>query len=256
MELKILSLNCQKNHQKSLWNFLTSLLIHETYDIFLLQEASGEVLNIFSSFWKYIPITYFDAKWKLCLTNIVYNSEKLQLKEKYYEPILVDMFSLYEELSGFQGHGINMWIFEYNKKQFNISSVHLPSGFRSRYRYKGFLKILQKIKKHSQGINIFGWDMNIVYPWESKKIFSFSKEKYLCSTQGLWYTLDSYYTENHLDFLWVKINNFFKKFGLSKKFKTDHIFMDQWAHNKHHASTKILPDRVSDHSPIEVILDI
>ncbi|MCH2188732.1 hypothetical protein MK079_02810 [Candidatus Gracilibacteria bacterium] len=256
MKLKILSLNCQKNHQSGLGNFLTSLLIHETYDIFLLQEASGEVLNIFSSFGKYIPITYFDAKGKLCLTNIVYNSKKLQLKEKYYEPILVDIFSLHEELSGVQSYGINMGIFEYNKKQLNISSVHLPSGFRSRYRYSGFLKILQKIKKHTKQICFFGGDMNIVYRWESKKILSFSGDNYSCTTQGLGYTLDSYYTENHLDFLWVKMNNFFRRFGLSKKFKTDHIFIDTSSHNRYHISTRILPDRVSDHSPIEVILDI
>ena len=201
-------------------------------------------------------MTYFDPKWKLCLTNIVYNSNKLKLKEKYYEPILVDSFSLYEEIAWYQTYGINMWIFEYHKKCINISSVHLPSWFHSRYRYQWFLKILQKVKKHSKNINIFGWDMNIVYRWESKKILSFSGENYACITQWLWYTLDSYFTENHLDFLWVKINNFFRKLGLSKKFKTDHIFIDQGSHKNYHISTKILSDRVSDHSPIELALDL
>ena len=105
-------------------------------------------------------------------------------------------------------------------------------------------------------ITVFGGDCNFCFSSEVNKASKIVSPEYYCVTYDLGTTFDSYYTESHLPYFWVYMNNFLRKLGLRMKLKTDHFFVDKKNAKRSNIKTEILSDRVSDHIPIEIVLEI
>lgn len=215
MKLRVLTLNCQKNYNKNLSFFLKEILSKDKYDVFLLQEATNEVLEYFNCFPKYSIINSTDKLGRISLSCIIYNKDKCSFKDFFYEPILVNKFEKQELKESFQFFGVARAILIFESVKIIVGSIHLPSGFSSKKRFK-YLKKVKEIMSNIVGgwITFYAGDYNFSLPYEFKRASKFISPEFKCITSDLGTTLDSYYTESHLPFIWIYINNFLKKFDL------------------------------------------
>lgn len=255
MNLNILSLNCQKNYNKNLSPFFKRILKKKQYDILLLQETTEDVLSLFSAFPEYKIVNNRDEYGRLSLLCIAYNSKKSNLESFHYKPILFDKFERQELKKPFQSFGIGRAILNFQKTKVSVGGIHLPSGF-SRKRRLSNLDSIKKImeEKNNSVITLFGGDFNFGFKSEVKKASNFMKPEYHCCTSDIGPTLDSYYTEANLPYSWVHMNDILRFLGGRMKLRTDHFFLDSETASKTNPHVNILSDRVSDHSPIEMII--
>lgn len=257
MDLNILVLNCQKNYNKNLRPFLKKTLRKGKYDLFLLQEATNDVLEPFKSFKKYSILNSKDKLGRLSLPCIVYNSKKFTLKNLFYEPIFLDGFERQELKKPFQSFGILRAVLDFQGIKIVAGSIHLPSGLSIKKRFRALksAKIIMDEVKNPE-ITFYGGDLNFCSSYEIRKASKILGPEYKCITSQLGPTLDSYFTESHLHYSHIRINNVLRNFGIRIKLKTDHIFVDQETLKRNKVKAKILRNRVSDHSPIEMALKI
>ncbi len=257
MDMAVLSLNCQKNYNPHLIPFLETVLKKGKYDLFLLQEATSDVLKPFESFPNYSIINSKDKLGRLSLSCVVYNSKRCSLNNFVYEPILLNGFEKQELKKPFQSFGIAIVLLDFQGIMITAGSIHLPSGFSSKRRVKDL-----KLGKEMMGdigdsqIKFYGGDCNFCFSSEIRRASKVISPEYRCITSHLGPTLNSYFTESHLPYSWVYVNNILRKLGIKVKLKTDHIFVDEMTTKRNNIETRILSDRVSDHSPIEMILKI
>lgn len=256
MRLNVLSLNCQKNYNKNLSPFLIEFLREDRYDLYLLQEATNEALMPFKAFKDYKIVNTKDERGRLSLPCIVYNSKRGKLKDFFYQPILFDSIERQESKKPFQSFGIARAIFTFRGLEIAAGNIHLPSGFSGRRRLQE-LTLAKKVMGEAKDadISFFGGDCNFCLSSEIRKASNIVAPEYVCLTSKLGSTLDSYYTECNLPYSWIHVNDFLRKIGLRVRLKTDHLFVDKET-SKNRIKTRILPNRVSDHSPIEMVIVI
>ena len=100
---------------------------------------------------------------------------------------------------------------------------------------------------------VFGGDCNFGLPGERARAECFLAPEFVCATRGLGPTLDGRYSEN-VPHLPNRIAAFLGFFGIPTPLWTDHLFVDAKTATSKSIESRILPDRVSDHSPVEILI--
>jgi endonuclease/exonuclease/phosphatase (EEP) superfamily protein YafD len=121
-------------------------------------------------------------------------------------------------------------------------------------RAKQVEKIKEQTIRNSQpdDITIFGGDCNFGFPGERSRAEKILAPQFVCATSAIGPTLDGRYSENvpHLPNRIAKLLSFF---GIATKLCTDHFFVNSGDKRTENLKVRVLPDRVSDHSPLELV---
>jgi len=243
-KLRILSLNCQRGYQADLGDFLRSTLARDYYDFILLQEATEPVLSalVDSEAYRSLVIVSGETKRPLC---IVYRES--------YKPLKSDSIS-FDDGNPFVGMLCGM--FETERGEISVGSLHLHAGIRPRLRLSEIQEAVDFIKRFSGSAPfMFGGDCNFGVPFELGRACRAISSDARCITRGIGPTLDSRYVEPS-PHLTNKVSQVLKRFGLGLRFSVDHVFVSTigpWQSRRW--ICRILPDRISDHSPVEACLE-
>ena len=246
--MKILSLNCQKAYNQNLAGFLSGILSAQKYDFLLLQEATPVVLS-FLKHSSYETVTAYNdeasAQSHLCIVH--------RIEHKCTSSKLIPITNCDEPgaLPKRPGYGALYGVFDIAGIQTRIGSLHLHSGISASIRRNGLSCITKELTKELHS-TIIGGDCNFG-PFEKRRAAQALAPDFMCLTRKIGTTLDSSYTEPHPFFL-NEIANVLRAVGLNIKLPADNFFATPDIAGSSH-TTRILPDRVSDHSPIELVLD-
>lgn len=248
--LNILSLNCQKGYHQDLENFLAVILNSNFYDFLLLQEADEKVLTMIQDRGSYKLLRAVNPDiGKHSHLGIMYR-DNFKLNKTYFVS-----FSKMNKMFALRGEpGFLIGIFDCRGQKLVLGSMHLHPSFPFHLRMREMALIKNKLLSLNKTIPvIFGGDCNLGFPWEGwyiKKIFS---PEFKDASAGLTPTLNSKYTEKGTH-LAGKIGNLLAVCGIHLNFHTDKIFVDQKISQQIKLTPRVLPDRVSDHSPVELML--
>lgn len=247
---KLLSLNCQKNRHPNLKNFLTKAIREKKYDFLILQEATSEILQYFKNQSTYHIITPRQGRQQ-SLLSIVYNTKKVDFISQKFQLWPHYISDENNKTLPYISYGILLGIFKKDKETIRIGSQHLPPGLNPKKR-KGCLQKIQKLlQKEKTDHTLFGGDCNFGIPGEIQSSIKLFTPDYNIITQHLPPTLNARYTETTPN-LTNQINRILKKLKIYIQLKTDHLYIDSNTAKNTNIQTKVLKDRVSDHSPIEV----
>jgi endonuclease/exonuclease/phosphatase (EEP) superfamily protein YafD len=250
--LAILTLNCQKAYHPDLNGFLEKIIHAQTYDFILLQEVTSSIVSTITTMTSsYKILNPFDSIIEQETGVCVLYKEKFVLTE----PFLLSFAKINRKLSpgkwGFAGA-----VFAHEDEMYVIGSVHLQSGLNFRIRRKELHLVKHMLESYASQEKysiIFGGDFNTGFPRElavAKRIFS---PLFKRVNKNLGPTLNSRYTER-APFILNKISVFLAKFGIGFTFRTDHFFVSSKIVKEDSISCTILPDRVSDHNPVELFI--
>ena len=246
--MRIFTLNTQKAYQSGFNEFLIKILKEGKYDFILFQEVTVPIISL-------IKITNSEYE--------ILNPLDPEFGENTHECILYkNKFVLQKQLflsfstlkANFPRHGWGFLggVFTENGKAVFVASVHLHPGLRKKQRMEQIAHIKEKTLEEIGAIPIiFGGDFNFGLPGEiscSEKILF---PEFRRVTKGLGPTLDSMYTEKAS---WgvARIANILAGFGISIKFKTDQVFVDEVTTREKDIRCHLLSERVSDHLGIEI----
>ena len=251
MNLKILSLNCQWAYNQEVKKFLQKILETDFYDFLLLQEANADVLTAVQKFKDYKQLGAFNTEnQKQSWLHILYK-KKFILKHSSF----ISFSQLNLQFSQYPQLGFLVGTFQHNEEIATLGSLHLHPGYDFR------LRVLESnmIKKHilatcdpAKAV-IFGGDFNTGLPFESWRIRKILSPEFYESTKNNGSTLHSRYTQKGTHII-AKTANLLAAAGINISFRTDKIFVDQKTARQCKSATRVLPDHVSDHSPVELIL--
>lgn len=246
--MNILSLNTQKGYHPTLSAFLRDTLNSNKYDFLLLQEAIPAVRAMVQGIPTYSVLEIAGKETQLA---IVYRST-FTLKQSALEVFE----SLHPSPYPYPpAYGVLLGTFEVGNTTVQIGSVHLHSGMRPQMRRAQLLRLEKRIAQERipGGLTLFGGDFNFGLMGEienARKIFT---PAFSLITNELGPTLDSRYSEPYPN-ITNTVATFLGRFGVSLKFRTDHFFVDTETRKRVNLSCGILPNRVSDHSPVELSL--
>lgn len=252
-DFRVLCLNCQKGYHPAIKSFLESALASNLYDFLLLQEADEKIAAMiegFGSSYKSLSRTN-DEVQRMSHLRIMYRND-FELKDNNFISFanMNRLFAQKAELGFLTG------TFVCNGETITVGSVHLHPGISLRIRRKEMAMIKNKLATYTSTSlrtpMIFGGDFNSG-PSENAYIKKFFAPQFADTCLNIGPTLNSRYTErgpHHIS----KIANVLAKLGINITFKTDHILIDKATAEQCVASAVVLPDRVSDHSPIELTL--
>ncbi len=247
--MKILSFNCQKGFQPGLGGFLNRIFESKTYDFLLLQEVNGIVLSMSQNIPGYKLLDAFNEEAgeqsHLCILyrdhfefqNSLFRSFSRMNRAFYARPEL----------------GFLAGTFSCAGKSVVVGSAHLHPALSFQLRAKEVRIIKEKLLTHSDSQVIFGGDFNFGLPWEISNASKSLSPEFIDVTRDIGPTLNSRYTEvgNHIS---SRTGSILAKFGIEVLLSTDHVYVDQRTFESSRITVKKLSDRVSDHSPIELIL--
>lgn len=249
--MKILSLNCQRGYTSGLQAFLRQKLTSEEYDFLLLQEFAKEVPSFVDGVASYAQLQMTSPDIDLpSQTCILYRSDYRLLERSYIpfakmrrDPVMGTKHATFGSLFARFQTGSSIVL---------VGSVHLHSGIDRKVRRAQTEKVKEQAIALMQpdDVAIFGGDCNFG-PGERARAERVFTPEFVCATRGLGPTLDSRYSEN-VPHLPNRIAHLFGFFGIGIPLRTDHLFVDR--RTAEHASIKarVLADRVSDHSPVEL----
>lgn len=247
--MKVLSLNTQKAYQPGLSEFLMAQSESGVYDFILLQEAVEGVLAPLRNHSAYSILEELNTEMGgMSHLSILYRSTYVATQSTLHSFGMMHPFKALQH----PGFGMLMGTFDTPKGRVQVGSLHLHSGWLSQVRVREILRI----KKHVlEGIEsgvpvIFGGDFNLGFPGEVANGYRLLAPEFSAKTRALGTTLDSRYSEPHKNIINTAAVAL-ARFGLGFKLKTDHFFVDSRTANLV-ISERILHDRVSDHSPIEL----
>ncbi len=254
MNLNILTLNTQKGYNPNLKRFLRKILKSKKYDFILLQEATENVVAMISGAKAYVHVSGMNDEVKepahLC---IVYR-KNFTLKES-------DLFTFAHIAPKVRlkhaSYGLLAGIFTKGKETFCIGSVHLNAGLHPKIRRTELrrIEIKERMLERSKRarITIFGGDFNFGLPKELKNGAHILLPDFICMTKNVGPTLNSRYTE-YVSNITNTPSFIFGKIGIGISLRADHIFVDKKTAKNYEVSARMLKDRVSDHSPVSLIL--
>ena len=249
--LKILCLNCQKAYNPNIKQFLQKILESNFYDFLLLQEANEKIIPIIRGLGQYNILSAMNPDNQIESHLRILYRNRFVLKDKSLLSFskMNRSFALRGEL------GFLLGTFDCDGETIMLGSLHLHPGFPFHLR----MKETNIVKKHIQNYGglknpvIFGGDLNLAYPWENWLTRKYFSRNFIDATINTGPTLDGLYTEKGTH-LASKIGNMLTTLGISVKFKTDKLFVGKNIAGQNKITTRVLPDRVSDHSPIELII--
>lgn len=255
--MKLLSLNCQKAYNQNLEQFLSDTLASEQYDFLLLQEATEKVLAHIRPFDTY-KVLACEENGRPGLVCIVYRNT-IALKSSQYA-LWPRLHSAEHSGKGHISFGVIAGVFAVHDRVMQIASVHLPSGVSAYRRHERLPESMRLLATPTHvHTTIFGGDCNFLHPSERARAERALSPEYVCVTGTLPATLNSCYTETLSDSVSYRIVTItaylLRLLKICITFKTDHIFVDKGTVATKSIATRVLPDRVSDHSPIELVID-
>jgi endonuclease/exonuclease/phosphatase family metal-dependent hydrolase len=250
--MKILSLNCQRGYQSGLEAFLRSTLDEERYDFLLLQEVEQKVLPFLDHAHYALARAYNAEAEEDAQLCIVYRREYRLLRKEFQSFALMRN----DPHRGFKhpSFGFLWGDFDIHGEAWRMGSSHLHSGMDRRAR-AAELALVKKLLIEQRPIpTVFCGDFNAGYPRESAAMSKLLAPEFVCTTKGLGPTLDSRYTE-HAPHLPNRVAKFLARFNVRIPLWTDKIFVDATTAASYPSECRILPDRISDHSPVELVFD-
>ncbi len=257
MTLKVLTINCNKAYVSGLEDFLNRIFAEGKYDFILLQELRSRKLPSFDPLMtnilgSYTLIRAFNDKvnsWSEI--GLVYRKD-FKLEESKFYPF--PPFTKYLGIS-LPEFGLLIGTFITPEGAVTVGSVHMHSDFNflTRKREARFIKRILLNDKYSDMPIIFGGDFNNGLPGEKLLHDKIFKPEFVNTTKHSGPTVDSKYLEpsNPINTFIIQILKFFK---IRLRMKVDHIYADSKTADTHTIKCIVLPDRISDHSPLEVIL--
>jgi endonuclease/exonuclease/phosphatase (EEP) superfamily protein YafD len=253
--MKILSLNCQKGYQPNLKDFIKEKLRGGVYDFLLLQETTADIRDFFESERSYAFVTaHNETSGEQSHQCIVHRREFTPHDLQY-----ISFASMHADpVLGYRhpNYGLLFGVFEHKEKRLLIASMHLHSGVFPADRKKEITRIKEILKPFSQKANlvIVGGDCNFGLKREVLGAARILAPELVCVTNNIGGTLDSKYTE-YLNQLTNKVAFYLAKVGVNLSLPTDHIFVDVRTSLTAAVSCKKLPDRISDHRPVEMSIE-
>jgi endonuclease/exonuclease/phosphatase family metal-dependent hydrolase len=248
MKLRILTLNCQKGYRRELYPFLKRVFAAATYDFVLLQEAPEklpELLDSAASYrisrsdrepagqWSHLAIMYRRSYRLISHTLIAFKAERPRFLRHPEFGLLLGTFA---DERGFA---------------VRLGSLHLHPSFNRATRRVELVRLKDALRTKEAGVpTIVGGDCNFG-PWELGFALRLMAPEFVCPTENAGATMDSRYTEPAPSILNAGAR-FLAAFGIGMRLPTDHFFIDRTAAAAHRVSCGALPERVSDHSPVEM----
>ncbi len=250
--MKLLTLNCQRGYQPGLESFLKELLEQNTYDFLLLQEVDNKVLEF--------------------LKHTSYKSVRAYCKEAEQDSELCIVYRSsfnvtetgYQSFAGmrndpWRGHkhpsfGLLWGKFEVEGMPWIMSSIHLHSGIDRKARTAELTLIKKMLLEHSPILTIFSGDSNAGFPGESASMARLLAPEFSWVSKNIGPTLDSRYSEN-VPHLPNRIAAFLSLFNIKIPLWTDQVFASRKVVERYTVTCRVLSDRVSDHSPVEFVLE-
>ena len=251
-QLSILSLNCQHGRQPGLKAFLDRIRSEKKYDFVLLQEVNRSVAAMIPD-----DDAYAILRFPSHLEDI--RGSVTVMYRRDYTPEAMEYFS-FDKLLGrkFSTHyGLAVATFYGPKGQYTVGSLHMNAGLRWDPRKKEAYFLRELFQERSDLIDgsiILGGDFNNGYPWEDGMADRIFAPLLTNVTTGIEGTLDSLYSEPVGNFV-NDVSWLLSHIGIHVTVKVDHIFCDPKLSDLKRSVRK-LPDRVSDHSPVEVIIQL
>lgn len=253
--MKILSLNCQRGYHPHLplREFLQRIFAEGKYDFILLQEFAKEVPSFIRGIGPYELLEVHDDEMDEAVQLSVAYRNEYELLESDFEvfptkkpdPIVGINHSTFGSLSG---------RFVRNGSTVVVGSVHLHAGVNRNTRKRQIQTIKKRLMTFCKpgDMVVFGGDCNLG-PLEHKGIAGILGPEFIWVTDGLPPTLDGKYSEN-VSRLPNRFGALLRFFGIPARLWTDQIFVDKTTAISHESTSRMLPDRVSDHNPIELEL--
>lgn len=251
--MKVLSLNCQRGYTPGLETFLRKALQSGGYDFLLLQEFAKEVPSFVAEVSSYSLLQVTDAGLP-AQTCILYRDSYELLEQKYIpfakmrrDPVMGTEHATFGSL---------MARFKTDSGTKLMGSIHLHSGMDYKVRATQIARVKEQALalKLPDDVAVFGGDCNFGFPGERRRAEGTLAPQFVNATRHLGPTLNGRSSEN-VPHLPNRIAAFFGRFGIGLSLWTDHLFVDARTCGRGNPKTRVLKDRVSDHSPIELILD-
>ncbi|HEV7449027.1 MAG TPA: hypothetical protein VGP13_00600 [Candidatus Paceibacterota bacterium] len=252
--MKLLSLNCQRGYQPGLEAFLHRTLEGGRYDFLLLQEFAKDVPSYVQGVGDYLLLQENNTDVdELSQTIILYRKTYRLLGCSFipFAKMRKDPVMGYKHAT----FGSLMARFETDSGPMVVGSMHLHSGIDRKVRAAQVAKIKQQalaLRKDGDQ-TIFGGDCNFGLPGEHKEAERMMAPEFACVTQKIGPTLDGRYSENvpHLPNRIARLLGFF---GIPTPLWTDQVFVDAQTAASKKITCRVLPGRVSDHSPVEMVI--
>lgn len=242
----MLSLNCQRAFNPNFKAFLQRSLSRGKHKIFLLQEASDNVVNLAQkNFEKYKIIQHKTPKGKFSELCILY-SRKLKCVDSN--------FSYIKDADG-EEFGVLMAVFKSKKFMLSTANVHLPAYFKPQKRLQAVRQVKESfddfLKKHPKTSRVvMVGDFNSMLPWEHSYHKTILAPLLSPVENKLSYTYISERLEPR-DF-WHKIIILLGKIGITFRPALDHVFSNNHLTKKKWIRARTQKKDVSDHLPIVI----
>ena len=254
--MKILSLNCQRGYQPGLKEFLQKTLESSEYDFILLQEFAKEVPSYVQGVGPYDILQAYSEEVEEKSQTVIVHRKAYRLLEQGYVPFTK---MRRDPVAGFRHatFGSLMARFDMHNSKVLIGCAHLHSGIDRKVRQAQVRKIKEQALSLAQvgDMVIFGGDCNFGLPRERVRAGQSMSPQFVCVTGDIGPTLDGRYSEN-VPHLPNRIAAFLWFFGVKTPLWTDQLFIDARTVKQGKVSCRVLPDRVSDHSPVELALTL
>jgi len=250
--MKLLTLNCQHGDQSLLKDFLSRTLNAEEYDFLLLQEVNEKVMAFLKN-PAYEVVRPFNGEIgqssQLC---IAYRKHYLSKGTGFRS--FASMRK--DPVRGFKHpcFGIFYMDFEIDKKIWRIATTHLHSGMDSNIRIAESRLAKEVLLTAAPEFIMIAGDFNAGLPYERGRIAQLFSPELAWGTKTLGPTLDSRYSENVAHFP-NRIAALLRIFHVGIQLRTDHIFVNRRIMSDYAIQCHVLPDRVSDHSPVEFTVE-
>lgn len=249
--MEILNLNCQKGYQAGLEAFLKETLSKGNYDILLLQEVSDQIA-LFVQHPAYETIRVFSEELgrdnELC---ILYRKGYKLLGQgfKSFAAMRRDPVREFKHPC----FGVLFIDLEIKGERIRFATTHLHSGLDRQVRFRETVLAKEFILQEAPKTILIAGDFNAGFPYEHLALAKVFEPEFLWLTRNCPATLDSRYSEN-VGHLPNRIAAFLSLFNIGIKLKADHIFMHSQSGAVSAGKCVILPERISDHSPIKLNL--
>ena len=249
--MKILSLNCQQGYNLALKDFLHHIFDIKSYDFVLLQEVDEKVLSFLDNSSYKLVRSFNEETGRDSLLCIAYREQYLPIKTGFKS----FAFARKDHMHGFKhpAYGLLWADFKIENRIIRIASIHLHSGTDRRVRLKELQVAKKLLLDDTTSSVIFAGDLNAGFPSEPINMAQTLLPEFIWETKDIGPTLNSRYTEN-VPHLPNRIAAFLSIFGMGIKLRTDHFFVDRESVKTSIIHCSVLPDRVSDHSPIELTI--
>ena len=253
MKLNILTLNCQKGYRPELVPFLERTLGGGRYDLVLLQELhdrDAALVDAMNPEYRLLRARN-EAFGGWSQVAILHRKEFLADNVEFYDFVRFRKNNIYRP-----EFGVLLVRMETPQGKFVAGSMHANALLNPSIRKRELLFSKERIMEYNVGHLpvLFGGDMNSGLPWEPRRNNRLFAPEFLNATSASGPTVDSRYVEPVI--MPNKIAANLGKVGIYHRMKVDHMYLDRATATTHITSCRALPDRISDHSPLEVTLEL